>query len=324
MVEMRFTCPGCGKALKCDAKYAGSPVKCPECETEVLVPRPKPPEQDTPKKKSREESTATDREPAPTSSDIPAPPSHDSSIPQEPRPPVTDEEPAADSGDATAGGGGDDERDDEADEEDVDEAIAQYLEDDQPAKAVHKTLERIAELLKEGETVEYIAVQHNPINPLDNIDPGCVVVTSRRLILCRPKMLGRMEFRSFAWYEVTNLRLAERIGGTTLAFKTITGEPVSVDLIPKKQARHLYTAAQRCEEIAREERRLRTLEQSRAHAEEHPAPAQHGNPAHPPGAPAPSKGDPLTRLKRLKEMLDLGLITQEDYAAKKQELLAEL
>lgn len=323
MTEMRFTCPGCGKALKCDAKFVGLRVKCPECGGEVIVPRPM-----TAAKSESKDDAANDEEG--TAKETPASggaspetvtESREPSPPTEPRPPVSDEEPVTESESGAPDDAGQDA--DEADQEEVDEAIAQYLEDDQPAKAVRKTLERVAEFLKDGETVEYIAVQHNPINPLDNIDPGCVVVTPRRLIICRPKLLGRMEFRGFSWYEVTNLRLAEKLGGATIAFKSTSGEPVSVDLIPKKQARHLYTTAQRCYEAAREERRLRTLEQqSRSHAREHRAPV-----APPPSQPTSghhTKGDPVTRLKQLKEMLDLGLITHEDYAAKKQELLAEL
>lgn len=46
-------------------------------------------------------------------------------------------------------------------------------------------------------------------------------------------------------------------------------------------------------------------------------------PAVQPQAPAPSE-DPSLKLKKLKEMLDSGLITEDDYEAKKTEILAKM
>lgn len=311
MAEVRFSCPECGKALKCSAKFIGSPVKCPECNARVIVPEPpgtaKPPEDEP---APGQKPAAGETPPEPESE--PGEGAEDEGAEQSRgKPEAPEEEPTE----------GDAEPHDEEDE-----AIAQYLEDGQPAAAVHKTLERIADLLKEGESVEYIAVQHNPINPLDNIDPGSVVITPRRLIVCRPKLLGRMEFRPYPWYEITNLRLSERIGGATIAFRTAGGENVAIDLIPKKQGHHLYAAAQACHEIAREERRRMNMEQSRARLAAHQAMAAPQIPPQspPPPPPQPMKGDPFERLKKLKEMLELGLINEQDYESKKQELLGEL
>jgi membrane protease subunit (stomatin/prohibitin family) len=44
----------------------------------------------------------------------------------------------------------------------------------------------------------------------------------------------------------------------------------------------------------------------------------------PEAAPAPPDADPVVRLKQLKELLDVGALTQEEYDAKKAEWLKRL
>jgi membrane protease subunit (stomatin/prohibitin family) len=51
-------------------------------------------------------------------------------------------------------------------------------------------------------------------------------------------------------------------------------------------------------------------------------PAQQ-TPVQQPGA-APTGEDPVTRIKQLKEMLDLGVISQGEFDAKKQEILSRM
>lgn len=297
MTSVRFACPACSKALECDLELVGSKVMCPECGTSVTVPVDK------------DAAPATEQA-DPADGPAKADPKH--SATEETDSPAAEKTQAASTPSEVNS-------DDDDDEPEVEDELQDYLEDGQPPKAIHKAFDRLDEFLKDDEDVEYIAVQHNPINPLNNLDPAFIAVSTRRLMICRPKLFGRMEFRSFHWYDVTNLRLLDNIGGTSITFKTGGGESISVDLIPKNQARHLYVIAQQCEEVAREERRKRiALEQSRARAQAM---------AHPPGPPAPApdhRGDPVARLKQLKEMLDLGLITEEDYAAKKREFLSDL
>jgi len=43
-----------------------------------------------------------------------------------------------------------------------------------------------------------------------------------------------------------------------------------------------------------------------------------------PSLPADSAGDPVQRLKTLKNLLDEGLISQEEYDSNKEKILAEL
>ena len=55
-----------------------------------------------------------------------------------------------------------------------------------------------------------------------------------------------------------------------------------------------------------------------APAAQEAAPAQ---PAPAPAAPAQAQGDPLDAIKKLKELLDMGLISQDEFDAKKKQIL---
>ena len=54
------------------------------------------------------------------------------------------------------------------------------------------------------------------------------------------------------------------------------------------------------------------------------APAAPAAPAEPAPAAAPAADDPVAVLKRAKEMLDAGLITQEDFNTRKVSILSEI
>jgi len=37
--DFKFSCPGCGQHIRCDAEYAGRQITCPACRKEIMVPR---------------------------------------------------------------------------------------------------------------------------------------------------------------------------------------------------------------------------------------------------------------------------------------------
>lgn len=198
--------------------------------------------------------------------------------------------------------------------------IKQFLNENQDPKAVEKLSEKLNGLLMNGEEVKYIAVQKKPAV---NLSPDCVALTNKRVIFCRPRNLGfSMDFVDFAWKEVLDCHIKESILGSEFSLKTITGRVTTIDYLPKAQARKLYTAAQEQEEIQREIRRQLALEEKRASA---------GNITVTAGATtatSPSTQltteDPLAVLQKLKTMLDNDLITQDEFNAKKTEILKRL
>jgi hypothetical protein len=99
--------------------------------------------------------------------------------------------------------------------------------------------------------------------------------------------------------------------------------PFAVEYIPKECARALYRLAQEQEELAREERRARHMEESRARA---------GGvnivnglaPPPMPGSQQQSAGDPVEAMKRLRAMREEGLITDSEYESKRAEIVARM
>lgn len=312
MAEVNFPCSSCGQRLACDGSMAGKTIECPECGEVLTVPA-----EGESGIVGEPESEAAEESAAEVTAEV------EGAKEQAEEEEAAEEETGEDEGEEPAEEAEAKPPKDDKAAVQPDSEHAHLLREGQSTSAVKKVAGRIRESLAEGETLEFIAVQRNPLNPLNNLEPACVALTNRRLIICRPKLLGRMEFEDFLWTDVLELHLSEKMTGATLSFRSIDGEPIGVECIPKLQARQLYAIAQRFEQAAREERRMKTIAQiapGAAARGAQPAPKVAG--IHSPAAAA--KGDPVLRLKQLKEMFDLGLITKQDFAAKKKTLLDEL
>jgi len=80
--------------------------------------------------------------------------------------------------------------------------------------------------------------------PAVNIFPDSIVVTNKRIILCKPKNLGlSMEFVDYDWDDIAGSFVKEGILGADFTFTTKSDLTHTVDYLPKNQARKLYTYA---------------------------------------------------------------------------------
>jgi len=219
--------------------------------------------------------------------------------------------------------------------------IEKFLTEEQDPKAVEKIYLRLADLLTSGEEIIYIAVQKKP---LVNLFPECVALTNKRVLFFSPANLGlSIKFLDFVWKDIVDVFSKEEIIGAIFGIKTTNGAEMSVDYLPRVQARKLYQYAQDRKEAEREARRLRDLEEKRAESgavqidnatrlAAQPPVAVMPEPeaiAPPIAAPAPvqeaPKPDELTeKLKKLRMLFDNGLISQEEYNMKKLDLLSDL
>jgi len=199
--------------------------------------------------------------------------------------------------------------------EQLDSALSAFLGDEQDPAAVSKMVAKAKDLLTSGEQIEYIAVQKKP---LVNIAPDGVLLTNKRLMIVRPKLLG-MTFQDYIWRDIGDIHMSEQMLTATITCTVAGGTPLKIDSIPKKQARKIYAIAQEKEERVREERRMRDMEEKRA--------AAGGITIAAPGQSttlAPTADDPMAVLGKLKSMLDAGLIQQQEYEAKKAEILGRM
>lgn len=202
----------------------------------------------------------------------------------------------------------------EPDAPEMETTLDRYLTDGQDPNVVERTFERIRQLLTAGEQMEYIAIQHKPVM---NVTPLCVVLTTRRIILYKPGLLGSADFQDYVWRDLVRAHIKEKMVGATLTLEMADGEARQVDYLPKEQARRAYAIAQQMEERVAEMRRQHELEDKRA--------ASGGvvvQAANSPSAAAPS--DLRERLQQLKELHENDLITEDEYESKKAEILSSL
>jgi hypothetical protein len=193
--------------------------------------------------------------------------------------------------------------------------VAQFLLDGQSEGTVQKILERVSSILTSQESVEYIAVQAKPVQ----VAPDCIVCTNRRLIIFRQKILGQMEFTDDRWLELHDAHIKEGMMFAEISITNLQGKQIRIDYLPKNQARRVYRIAQEREEEMIELRRKRSMEETQAGASNIVvnAPAA-------PIAQAPATDDPMAKLTKLKQMLDAGLIEQEEYDSNKQRILSQM
>jgi hypothetical protein len=202
------------------------------------------------------------------------------------------------------------------------------------------------------EEVGYIAVQKKPAI---TVFPDSIVVTNKRIIICQPKNMGlSMNFTDFTWDEIEGTFMKENILGSEFSFSTKTQIQVSIDYIPKTQARRIATFAKEqldilknganstavpasviTEEIAPElieEAELieeMETEEVTNYAEIMPAVSNYAEPiVENTTASTEKKASELTqdelfaKLQNYKKLLDNGLIMQGEYDAFKKEILS--
>jgi hypothetical protein len=120
-------------------------------------------------------------------------------------------------------------------------AINKFANEEQDPSVVEQVHSKVSEILTDGEEIRYIAVQKKLVM---NVSPECVVLTNKRFIIYKPKMLGRVEFEDYLWRDLHDAHVKEGMRSATLTMETVKGHHIAVDSLPKSQARKLYTLAQ--------------------------------------------------------------------------------
>jgi len=149
------------------------------------------------------------------------------------------------------------------------EHIKNFLNEEQDPKAVEKITSKISDILMRNEEIGYIGVQKKPAI---NVFPDSIVLTNKRIIICKPKNLGlSMDFTDHPWTAVTGSFVKENILGSEFSFNTNTDLTVSIDYIPKIQARKINTFAKEQLELLKESNMPPSNPQPVAQTEPEPA-----------------------------------------------------
>jgi hypothetical protein len=225
--------------------------------------------------------------------------------------------------------------------------IKKFLNEEQDPKAIEKVTSKLQDILMKNEEIGYIAVQKKPAL---TVLPDSIVVTTKRIIICQPKNLGlSMNFIDYTWDDIEGTFVKENILGSEFSFSTKTEMQVSIDYIPKIQARKIFTYAKEqldilkngatqsviTEEIApsliQESELIEEMETEEVtdFAEIMPVVSNYAEPVtENTTASTEKKTSELTqdelfaKLQNYKKLLDNGLILQGEYDAFKKEILS--
>ncbi|MBA4276545.1 PH domain-containing protein [Flavobacterium sp.] len=225
------------------------------------------------------------------------------------------------------------------------ENIKKFLNEEQDPKAIEKITSKLNDLLMKNEEIGYIAVQKKPAI---TVFPDSIVVTNKRIIICQPKNMGlSMNFTDFAWDEIEGTFMKENILGSEFSFSTKTQMQVSIDYIPKTQARKISTYAKEQLDllknpVATEEVKTQIpefipeeiveeveTEEVTNFAEILPSVSNYAEPIVENTATSTEKlsseltqDELFAKLQNYKKLLDNGLILQGEYDAFKKEILS--
>ncbi|TPG32604.1 PH domain-containing protein [Flavobacterium pectinovorum] len=230
------------------------------------------------------------------------------------------------------------------------EQFKKFLNEEQDPKAIEKITSKLNDLLMKNEEIGYIAVQKKPAI---TVFPDSIILTNKRIIICKPKNLGlSMDFTDYTWDDIASTFVKENILGSEFSFGTTTDLTISIDYIPKTQARKIYTyakeqldliknpvvaetpiveTAQAVEEDDDLEIEEVETEEVTNYAEILPATTPYET-YEPIQQTQPSTGDRklselskeelFDKLQNYKKLLDNGLIMQGEYDAYKKEILS--
>nr|WP_315143592.1 PH domain-containing protein [uncultured Flavobacterium sp.] len=223
------------------------------------------------------------------------------------------------------------------------EHIKKFLNEEQDPKAIEKVTAKLKDILMKNEEVGYIAVQKKPAL---TVLPDSIVLTNKRIIICQPKNLGlSMHFIDYTWDEVDGAFVKENILGSEFTFSTKTELQVTIDYIPKIQARKIYTYAKEQLDILKNGNATSAIamestpeaeiveevetEEVTNFAEIMPATTTHEASFSIEAEPVASnvglnQEELFAKLQNYKKLLDNGLILQGEYDAFKKEILSQM
>ncbi len=215
--------------------------------------------------------------------------------------------------------------------------LKKILNEDQDPKAIEKITSKLENLLMSNEEVGYIAVQKKPAI---TVFPDSIVVTNKRIILCKPKNLGlSMEFMDYDWDDIAGTFVKEGFLGSDFSFSTKTDLTHTVEYLPKNQARKLYTYAKEQLDILKNgtSENINSISNLTDEVEEVPTEEvthfaeiiptvqdtelEEPIPSHEKKLSEFTKDELFDKLNNYKKLLDNGLILQGEYDKLKNEIL---
>jgi hypothetical protein len=185
---------------------------------------------------------------------------------------------------------------------------------------------QVRKLMTSGEQLLDAVYQRRLFSPFC---PDLLMVTNRRVLLCKPGLFGRMNFVDFLWQNEVKVHVETYMLCATL---TITAnrrladgsyEPVQAEItgLEKTRALEVYAEAQKLEQEWHEKLRIRKLEEDRSKSGGVYIAAPF-NGASSDGAASSHSIE--TRLARLKHLNQKALLSDAEYEARKAQIIGEI
>jgi hypothetical protein len=190
-------------------------------------------------------------------------------------------------------------------------------------------------LLTAGETLEAWAVQHRLFALTHRRD--CVAATSGRFISLNRRLLGGYESADIRWQDLKETRISAGILSADLTLVAQSSSDLNIGSevnrvwtftgLRKDQAQAIYRICQQHDQVWREKRRIRELEELRAKSggvQFGGSPLGSGPGSYSGADSAAADSEPARRLRQAREMLDAKLITDAEFESIKARIVSGL
>jgi hypothetical protein len=196
---------------------------------------------------------------------------------------------------------------------------------------LHEALATLRGLLTAGETLEAWATQHR-LYALTH-RRICIAATSGRFISLSRRLIGGYESADIRWQDLKETRISAGILAADLTLVAQANSDLNIgsevnrvwtfEGLNKDQAQAMYRICQQHDQVWREKRRVRELEELRAKS----GGVQIGSTGFGASAGADAAGaesEPARRLRQAREMLEAKLITDSEFESIKAKIVAGL
>jgi hypothetical protein len=193
-----------------------------------------------------------------------------------------------------------------------------------------RVLATLKDLLTTDETLESWAIQHRLFALTHR--RVCIAATSGRFIWLKRRVLGGYDSDNIRWQDLKETRIQAGIlaAGLTLVAKSSSDLNIGSEIdrvwtfegLRKDQAQGIYRICQQHDQVWREKRRVRELEELRAKS----GGLQFGNAAssYPPADGRGGESEATHRLRQAREMLDARLISDAEFESIKAKIVSGL
>jgi hypothetical protein len=201
-----------------------------------------------------------------------------------------------------------------------------------PEPGLDSAFNTLRGLLTAGETLEAWAVQHRLFALKHR--RVCVAATSGRFISLNRRLLGGYESADIRWQDLKETRISAGILAADLTLIAQSSSDLNIGSevnrvwtftgLRKDQAQAMYRICQQHDQVWREKRRIRELEELRAKSGGVQIGSAQAGGGQTGADPAGAESEPARRLRQAREMLDAKLITDSEFESIKARIVSGL